>query len=559
MTIRDKLLLGFGLHILLAIILGFFAYKELRIITTKLTLVEVSDDITNNILEARRYEKNFLLYRDDNSLKEFKNYLDTLKRNIDNIKAEIINEIGRADYEVMKKGITEYEQLFDNLTINFKAQEELSNKVLLLGRNIEKRLGGEELKTFLFLRRHEKSLMLSKDQKDYETFVNFFASSAFFYNGEIRRYRILADKLFALYKREKDSVEKIRTKAREIQSITENLSKRERTAIGDVLRSSARILLFALLTVLVLGIVINIKLSKSIATPIKKLEEITKKIAAGDFSERLQIKGGDEIASLGASFNRMEEKLKTALASLEDTIRKLRQKQAQLVEAEKLASIGILAAGIAHEINNPLTSVLTFSNLMLEQTPEDDPRYERLKMMVNETDRARNIVRQLLSFARETPIRPEKININRPVAEIVDSLNAREAFRGLELEVNLSDSLPEIYADPAGIGQVVMNILLNAIHAITPPGSIGLSTRAAGNFIEIIFTDTGCGIPEESINKVFDPFFTTKDSDKGTGLGLAVSYGIIKKHGGSIDVESEPGRGSTFTVRLPLTGSGVVE
>ncbi len=503
MTIRDKLLLGFGLHILLAIILGFFAYKELRIITTKLTLVEVSDDITNNILEARRYEKNFLLYRDDNSLKEFKNYLDTLKRNIDNIKAEIINEIGRADYEVMKKGITEYEQLLDDLTINFKAQEELSNKVLLQPN--------------------------------------------------------LADKLFALYKREKDSVEKIRTKAREIQSITETLSKRERTAIGDVLGSSARILLFALLAVLVLGIVINLKLSKSIATPIKKLEEITKKIAAGDFSGRLQIKGGDEIASLGASFNRMEEKLKTALASLEDTIRKLQQKQAQLVEAEKLASIGILAAGIAHEINNPLTSVLTFSNLMLEQTPEDDPRYERLKMMVNETDRARNIVRQLLSFARETPIRPEKININQPVAEIIDSLNAREAFRSLDLEVNLSDSLPEIYADPAGIGQVVMNILLNAIHAITPPGSIGVSTRAAGNFIEIIFTDTGCGIPEESINKVFDPFFTTKDSDKGTGLGLAVSYGIIKKHGGSIDVKSEPGRGSTFTVRLPLTASGVVE
>jgi two-component system NtrC family sensor kinase len=304
----------------------------------------------------------------------------------------------------------------------------------------------------------------------------------------------------------------------------------------------------------VAGIVINWHLAVSISTPIRKLEKITKKVAQGDFSETIEISGGDEIASLQISFNQMEEMLRDAMDSLEQTVMKLQENQARLVEAEKLASIGKLAAGIAHEINNPLTSVLTFSSLLLEQMPEDDPRHGRLKIIVQEARRARNIVRQVLSFAKEAPLRTERINVNRPVTEIVDALIAQEAFKGIELSLDLSDNLPEIYIDPVQIGQVVLNILLNAAHAITPPGKIHVSTRAADNFIELIISDTGKGIPEEHLQKIFDPFFTTKDKSRGTGLGLAVSYGIIKKHRGDIEVKSIVNEGSTFVVRLPLHG-----
>jgi len=242
------------------------------------------------------------------------------------------------------------------------------------------------------------------------------------------------------------------------------------------------------------------------------------------------------------------------MTALEEIIKKLKEKQAQLVEAEKLASVGKLAAGIAHEINNPLTSVLTFSNLMLEQCPPGDPRHEKLKLMARETNRARTIVRQLLNFSRETAIKPVKININDPVSEITDSLVAQDAFKGIELNMRLGEDLPEVSADPAQIGQVVMNLLLNAIHAITPPGRIDVVTCANGNDVEIVFTDTGAGIAEEHLHKIFDPFFTTKSMTKGTGLGLAVSYGIIKKHSGEIEVSSTEGKGSTFTVRLPIYG-----
>jgi signal transduction histidine kinase len=161
-------------------------------------------------------------------------------------------------------------------------------------------------------------------------------------------------------------------------------------------------------------------------------------------------------------------------------------------------------------------------------------------------------VRQLLNFGREANIKPVKISINRPVTEIIDSLIAQEAFQGIELDMNLSENLPEVYADPAQIGQVVLNLALNAIHAITPPGRIQVSTRLCEKNVEIVFSDTGAGIPEENIHRIFDPFFTTKDATKGTGLGLAVSYGIIKKHGGDIEVASAVGHGTTFTVRLPI-------
>jgi signal transduction histidine kinase len=163
-------------------------------------------------------------------------------------------------------------------------------------------------------------------------------------------------------------------------------------------------------------------------------------------------------------------------------------------------------------------------------------------------------VRQLLNFGRESVIKPVKININQPVTEIAESLVAQEAFKDIELSLKLADNLPEVYADPAQVGQVVLNILLNAIHAITPPGTIDVSTRLADKSVEVIFTDSGKGIPEEHLHKIFDPFFSTKAATKGTGLGLAVSYGIIKKHGGEITVASAVGKGTTFTVRMPIYG-----
>jgi signal transduction histidine kinase len=550
--IRHKLFFGFGLYIFLAVVAGALSYKELRTITTRLTLVEVADDATNSILEVRRFEKNFLLYKDGTSLEELKKHLGTFKEHIANITTEIIRQIGTDNYTMMKNAITEYEFLIERISLNFKSQEEIVARLRDKGRDIEKKLKGNDLRIFLILRRFEKNLLLYKDQTTYGTFMKTFSSLAA--DGEADEYRVLVERVFELFRDERYSVEKMRLRAREIQSFTEELSKRERSRINDILEMSRNMLLIALLVILAVGIVINVKLARSIATPIRKLEKVTKKVAMGDFSEVIEVKGADELTSLEISFNQMEDRMKDTMNSLEQAVKNLHEKQAQLVEAEKLASIGILAAGIAHEINNPLTSVLTFSHLMLEQMSEDDPRRETLKMMVRETERARIIVRQLLSFAKETKLKKVKTNINCPINEMIETLSAQGLFNGIEVDLNLSEGLPEISADPIKIEQVVLNVLLNAIHSITPPGKIGITTHAAGDFIKIIISDTGCGIPEEYVGKIFDPFYTTKDSTKGTGLGLAVSYGIIKKHGGDIEVKSTVGKGSTFIVRLPING-----
>jgi signal transduction histidine kinase len=570
--IRDKLFLSFGLYILLAVILGFFAYKELRTISTRLVLVETADDITNTILEVRRYEKNFLLFKDHASFAELEKYLDILKKNIDEIGSEIVAEIGSENAAMMKTAINEYERLVRGLADNFTTQQEQENLVRIRGRAAERVLVGADLQAFLVLRRYEKNVMLYKKQDAYAlfnrpaergdpakndayaVFQRAYAASSLSRYAEVRGYRVLVSRLYGLYEAEKTTTDRMRITARDIQSFIQNLAKKERANIATTIKMSINLQVVALVLVVIAGTVVNIKLATSIASPIRELERITKKITRGDFSESITVEGHDEIASLAGSYNQMEEKLEHAMGALEEIIKKLKEKQDQLVEAEKLAAVGKLAAGIAHEINNPLTAVLTFSNLMLEQCPEGDPRREKLKLMARETERARNIVRQLLNFGRETVIRPERININRPVSEILESLVAREAYKGIELSVRLAEDLPEIDADPAAIGQVTLNMLLNAIHAVTPPGQVDVSTRLQDGKAGILFKDSGSGIPDELLHKIFDPFVTTKDAFKGTGLGLAVSYGIVKKHGGEIDVASAVGKGTTFTVRLPIHG-----
>ena len=496
MKIREKLFLGFGLYLFFAVVFGILAYKDLNTISTHLLHLETADDITNTLLEVRRYEKNYLLYGDTDSLEEIGKYLAVLKDSIAKIREEAERNIGEEHVAKMMRSIAEYEDRIGSLGRVRSDQERL-------------RRGGR--------------------------------------GGA-------GERLLALQQEERAKVEQLRGVAREIQVYVAENAQSERSDIARILKVSSILLVITMGLIVVLGSVINSKLARSIVTPIRNLERITKKITRGDFSESIEVKGHDEISSLAESFNQMEDKLDHAMNSLEDIIKQLQEKQAQLVEAEKLAGIGKLAAGIAHEINNPLTSVLTFSNLMLEQCPPDDPRYDKLKLMARETDRARTIVRQLLNFGRESVIKPVKININQPVTEIAESLVAQEAFKDIELSLKLADNLPEVYADPAQVGQVVLNILLNAIHAITPPGRIDVSTRLADKSVEVIFTDSGKGIPEEHLHKIFDPFFSTKAATKGTGLGLAVSYGIIKKHGGEITVASAVGKGTTFTVRMPIYG-----
>ncbi|MDD5207610.1 MAG: ATP-binding protein [Desulfobacterales bacterium] len=223
-----------------------------------------------------------------------------------------------------------------------------------------------------------------------------------------------------------------------------------------------------------------------------------------------------------------------------------------LFHREKMASIGQLAAGVAHEINNPLTTILTTAMLIQEEMEQEDPNFQDLRTIVNETLRCRKIVKSLLDFARQSKPSKAAQDINDVVRETIALTRKQAAFKDIEFDANLPEGLPNVYVDKDQIQQSLINLALNAIEASEPGEKIRFSTRLVPDkaCIEISVSDTGSGIPERDLDTIFDPFFTTKES--GTGLGLAITHGIIQRHGGTITVKSKEGHGTTFRIRLPL-------
>ncbi len=223
----------------------------------------------------------------------------------------------------------------------------------------------------------------------------------------------------------------------------------------------------------------------------------------------------------------------------------------QLRHADRLATIGQFAAGVAHEINEPLGSILGFAQLALKAPNLGEQLNADLTQVVDAALRAREIVRKVLLFARQTPPQMAPCNLNRVVDEAIFLLEASGERRGVEFVQDLARDLPEVHADPVQMRQVLVNLLVNAVQAIANEGTITVQTRSAEDCVELTVADTGCGIPEEMILKIFDPFFTTKEIGEGTGLGLAVVHGIVIAHRGTIQVSSEPGVGSQFFVSFP--------
>jgi two-component system NtrC family sensor kinase len=244
--------------------------------------------------------------------------------------------------------------------------------------------------------------------------------------------------------------------------------------------------------------------------------------------------------------------------------RKLRVAEAGAAEREKLASVGLLAAGVAHELNNPLTGILTFSHLIRQKLPEGSADAEDLDLVIRETKRCSTIIRRLLDFARQRPPEKKYADLNRVITDTAQLVERPANLHGVELALELDPALPQVWIDEDLVKQVIMNVLVNAQHAIADKGRIVVRSRRlpeprspepgapAVPMVEVSIADTGCGIPAENLKRIFDPFFTSKGVGKGTGLGLSVSHGIVKAHGGAIEVESVPGEGSTVRVYLPL-------
>jgi len=296
--------------------------------------------------------------------------------------------------------------------------------------------------------------------------------------------------------------------------------------------------------VLILAGVVCYYLLDSLNKPIKTLMAAIEEIATGPTLREIKIDHAPpEIESLVDAFNRMQ------LAIRE----RRRLNQEKLMRSDRLAVLGQLAAGVAHEINNPLGSILLFTRLIMQQSQGDAQMRDNLERIEKETKRCHAIVQSLLDFARQREPKVEQVNVNRTLDATLKFFEGQALFQNIQLVRQYCERLPLISADQLQLQQVFMNIILNAADAMNGKGILTLETACAksGESIEIFISDTGCGIPPENLDRIFDPFFTTKEVGHGTGLGLSVSYGIIQAHQGEISVSSTPGVGSRFTITLP--------
>jgi two-component system NtrC family sensor kinase len=299
-------------------------------------------------------------------------------------------------------------------------------------------------------------------------------------------------------------------------------------------------------------------------SPIKQLLYQIKMLSKGELDGTVPTFSSYELAVLSDSFNRMTQNLRKARSELEDwahtlelrvedRTNELKKVQNQLVRSEKLASLGELVAGIAHEINNPLTGILMYASLVQHDDKLNPALKSDLAIIVRETERCARIVNGLLDFSREKSPKKKLTSIPAIMNATLSLVKSQSIFLNINIVTEFAADLQDISVDPNLIEQVLVNMVLNAGQSMHDGGDLHLriNNTADNKFIVIEIADQGCGIPEDNLKKIFDPFFTTKEN-KGTGLGLSVSYGIIESHGGRIEVQSEVGKGTTFTILLPI-------
>ncbi|RPJ56333.1 MAG: HAMP domain-containing protein [Acidobacteria bacterium] len=336
----------------------------------------------------------------------------------------------------------------------------------------------------------------------------------------------------------------------------------ERPYSDSLWRSVFVFLGIIVLAVILVGI-INLTISYRISRPVRLIAEAMQRLAKGEHPPKIEVRSNDEIGHLAENFNKMSDELaaahrlliqsaETLERKVEERTAELKEMQENLIQTEKLAALGKLAAGVAHEINNPLTGILTNSSLMLEDCTEDDPLRPDLQVIVDETLRCRKIVKGLLDFARQTPPRKQLITVNQVVDDILSLLRNQVGFREINVETRFDPTPCSVMADQDQIRQVILNIVLNAAEAMAGEGEMTISSsiEQQNRVIRIAIHDNGPGIPDEVKSRIFEPFFTTKSN--GTGLGLSIAYGIVERHGGAISIASTKGQGTTVSVDLPL-------
>jgi len=463
-TIRGRIVAVFVACLAFVVILTVFYYWNLFSIERRLGIAENFEDLFNDILEIRRYEKNFLFYRDGDSLKQNISYIGETKEITVKLAVDIAQVIGEQELQRFRNNLDSYKG------------------------------------------------MMEANQ------------------GRLER------------KASQIEVEKIRAKGKELVDFSQNLLRIKRERIHRALTRTLSIpIAFVGSLVLLLTLIFQLVV-KNILKPLALIQRTTEDVARGNYTPiPHEEKRRDEISELIAAFNKMAGEIES--------------RQEEVVQSRKIAAIGTFTSGIAHELNNPINNIyLTAETLLEEYTNLSDAEANELILdVLNQAERAGEIVKNLLDFSRNE--RPSFTDLN--IAVVIDStvklVKNQIMLAGIGLERNIPSDVPAIRGNLRNLQHVFLNLLLNAIQAMPGGGSIGVAaSQESPDYIRVDVKDTGIGIKPEDLERIFDPFFTTKSVGRGTGLGLSVTYSIVKAHGGYIEVGSEVNVGTTFSVFLPV-------
>jgi len=338
--------------------------------------------------------------------------------------------------------------------------------------------------------------------------------------------------------------------------------------------SSRRMIVYTGCALLLIAVLSWFFVWQVVGRPVEALDRGTERLAAGDLGYQIDVRSKDEIGELAHSFNAMSNQLKaehnenlawtrTLEHRVEQKTRELKRAHEHALHTEKMASIGKMAAVLAHEINNPLSGILTYAKLLRKWIDSEDSGKSRRKdiddsldLIASESRRCGDLVKNLLTFSRTTPINLQPTNLNQVIDRALRLIQHQLDLAGIQVQPELDPELPDVTCDGAQIEQVLLALMMNALDAMPQGGNLWVSTKLSlqDGVIRITVRDDGCGIPSEILSRMFEPFLTTKETGRGVGLGLAISRSILERHNGNIEVQSEVGRGTTFTLTLPWDG-----
>jgi two-component system, NtrC family, sensor kinase len=466
-SIRHKIIIAFAAVFLFmaASLLG--SHYFMRQLEEKIVYLEDVSKLEESVLEIRRFEKNFLLY---------------------------------GDYQSLKTALYHLSRVQDILDKNVKKIEELSSNKKLA--EFKRDIG--EYKDVV-----SRCLELSPDN-------GCFSSTATRSEYETT----------------------IRKTGSSISDFAESVARNKRESIKQTIATAVKLQLFAYALVGIGLIGVGSFLFAKVMRPLILLEQSTNDIARGQFKPLENVPLEKEIREMFESFNRMAAQLKT--------------REEQLVQSKKLASLGTMLAGVAHEVNNPLSNISSSCEILLEELDDGDKDFQRdtLKKVIEQVDKARSMVLNLLELSRNKEFFKEQIMLKGIIDNTIRLLHG-QIPSAVKVSVNIPAGLA-IFADKQRIQQALMNLITNSVQAVQTEGLVEIvADKSRDGMITVIISDTGVGINQEDLPKVFDPFFTTKDVGKGTGLGLFITHDIVVRHGGTIKVISTPGKGTAFTVKLP--------